>query len=1011
MKGPFSEITVILVITLYFFLLSLIASLGERYFHYFRSKGWDRYIYVLAAGVYCTSWTFYGCIGNCAHSGYTFLALFIGPSIFALTWWVFLRKVIRVCREFSVTSVPDLLSIRYGRSSMIGIVSTLFLLVAIVPYIALQLRAIRITLDLIGGASVLRDYVSPTFLITVYLAIFALAFGGRYLDLAKRQGGILSAIAFESVVKILIFLVAGAFIVFSVSGGLTKVYSKALESPELSALLNLSTSPGSAYGRWMAFMLIAVFDVVILPRQFHVLVVQNTDEKHVKTLMWMFPLYMLIINAFVIPVALSGRLLGLSPEMGDRYILSIPLMMGKKLLSLFVFLGGFSAATAMVIVSTIALGKMLANNIFFPIILRLRKESQTYQQLLFTARVSMLLVIFLGYLYTVGMSRQSVLMEIGLISFAGVAQFGPATFGAFLFRRGNKPGVLSGLTVGFGIWFMTLVIPALVKAGLIGSEVMTRGVFGISALKPHDLFNTGVLDPVTGGIVWSLFFNAATYVVVSYLTEQKEEEVRIASYFVNPERESEPVEEELERESHHYVSLSDLSEIVERYAGKEKVHEVDHLVREIKEIRAKYGSGSFRKAGYTLQSRIERILTGAIGPVAAKGVMRDLLPLTVDEAKGLLQSYREMERSLRVARERVVHQEEEIRAKERFLASLVRSIDDGIVSTDLRGRITDLNEGALRLIRGKESDLTGKEFWSLLKDSEFGELKNVIRTTTARQGSWRGEVTILRKDGSECPVLLSSSRIIDDGGRVSGFVFSLKDMEEFKKMQVRLIQSEKLASLGQMAAGVAHEIRNPLGSIRMCLKLLKEDGVGREVQDLLENIEEAITSMETIVNELLDYTRDIKLQVDEFNVADVLRGALAQLEEQIKEKRIKVEMLDGIHPVYAKLDGVRMKQVFVNLIKNAIDSVPAGEGRVLIFLEENHDQVIVTIEDNGEGMDEERLKNAFQPFFTTKAQGVGLGLPIVKRIIELHGGEVSLESSPGEGTRVRVIVPKSFYMF
>ncbi|RMG61540.1 MAG: hypothetical protein D6713_00195, partial [Deltaproteobacteria bacterium] len=413
MKGPYSEITVIVCITLYLVLLSLIAMVGEKHFQKLKGRGLDRFIYVLAAGVYCTSWTFYGCIGNCAKAGYSFLGLFIGPSIFALTWWVFLRKVVRVCREFNVTSVPDLLSIRYGRSGLIAVVSTLFLLVAIVPYIALQLRAIEISLDIIAGTKLFRKYVDPTFLVTLYLAAFALIFGGRYLDLAKRQGGILTAIAFESVVKLVIFLIAGAVIVYSFGGGLEKIYQRAARDPELVNILSLSSSPGTAFGRWFAFMVIAIFNVIVLPRQFHVIVVQNTDETHVKTLSWLFPLYILLINIFVIPVALYGRLAGLPPSLGDRFILSIPLSEGRHLLSLFIFLGGFSAATAMVIVSTIALGKMLANNIFFPVLLWLRKESQTYQQLLMTARASMLLVLFLGYLYAVAMSRQSVLMEIG----------------------------------------------------------------------------------------------------------------------------------------------------------------------------------------------------------------------------------------------------------------------------------------------------------------------------------------------------------------------------------------------------------------------------------------------------------------------------------------------------------------------------------------------------------------------------------------------------------------------
>jgi PAS domain S-box-containing protein len=1005
MPGPVFEGSFVLaVVTVYLLLLFGVGYLGERKFDALCARGLDRYVYVFSAGVYCTSWTFYGCIGNAAQTGPSFLALFIGPSVFALAWWTVLRKLVRFCRTHNVTSVPDLLSVRYGGTPWLGALATLFLVIGSVPYISLQLRAVSISYDTIAGSpgGGMAAVVDPVLLVALFLAAFALFFGGRYLDFTRPQGGVLTAVATESAIKLVILLAAGAFVCYGVFDGMGDIYSRVLANPEWKRLTGLSDAAGNGYARWTAYFAVAVIDVFLLPRQFHLFVVQNSDESHIKTAMWMFPLYLLLINLFIIPIAFGGLLLGLPAAAGDKFILAIPMLEGNRAMSLLVFLGGFSAATAMIVVSSVALGKMVANNLVIPGILWARKGFHGYGYLLAATRASMLAVILLGYLYARLMSYNAALMEIGIISFVAVAQFGPAVFGGLYWKGGTAGGAALGICAGFAAWFYTMILPAAVKAGFLDPLILAHGPFGVALLRPTDFLGAGIGDPVGNAVFWSLFLNLIAFVagsllVVPRLGRVRGEGRRPDAPGVGPRRETPDG-------GAHYPSLEDIEEVVTRYAGREKEREVGEVVREIREIKSR---GETREAvirQMELPVRLERILTGSIGSIAARNVLRDMLPIALADAKTLVASFREMEKDLATTRETVSHKEEEILARERLLASVVHSIDDGIVAFDAKGRITAVNEGSCRLFRRAESAMIGGDFQLLILDTPYREKQRIVARATYRNGHWRGEVEIVRGDGTHAPGLVSTARITAKGGGAAGFVASFKDLTELKAMQNKMIQSEKLASLGQMAAGVAHEIRTPLGSIKMSTRLLG-DGTA-DAAEVIGTIREAVSSMEVIVNELLEYTREIALHLDEYDLVKITRSAVFGLEEEAGRRGVSVGVSAPPVACTALVDGVRVKQVLTNIVKNAVEAAPDRDGKVLVTLSERDGGVLITVEDNGPGMNGEELGKVFQPFYTNKAQGVGLGMPIVKRLVELHGGEVRIDSWTGRGTTVSVDLPR-----
>lgn len=495
-------------------------------------------VYTLSISVYCTSWTFYGAVGSAARSGLEYLAIYLGPTLVFVGWWFLLRKLVRIGRTLRITSVADLLSSRFGKSGRLAVLVTLIAVVGTTPYIALQLKAITSSIRVIalyngpsGGLANISDG-GLALGVAAGMALFTILFGTRNVDAKEQHHGVVAAIAFEAVVKLFAFISVGLFVVFGAGGGLDAVFTQAEQS-------GISIYSGDIFGpRWVAILVLSAAAIICLPRQFQITVVENSNEDHLRTAGWAFPFYLLLMSLFTLPIALYG--LSIMPQGAnpDMYVLTLPLTQGQHFLALFAFIGGFSSATSMIIVATIALSIMVSNHIVMPIALRrpsaLGEDGQGVSRLLLTTRrIAIVAILFLGLVYFWLTGDSDALAPIGLISFAGVAQFLPAMIAAVYWREASVKGAVAATAVGFVVWAWTMFLPSFQSSSPAVASLMANGPWGIALLRPQALFGLDGLDPLVHSVFWSLFLNTVTLIGVSVFTRQSALERIQSTLFVD----------------------------------------------------------------------------------------------------------------------------------------------------------------------------------------------------------------------------------------------------------------------------------------------------------------------------------------------------------------------------------------------------------------------------------------------------------------------------------------------
>lgn len=507
-------------------ILILLAYLGFLFYvaHWAEKKAnikWinNPYVYSLSLAVYCTAWTYYGSIGVAAKSGLGYLPIYLGPVIVIPAWIIILKKIIRISRANKISSVADFISLRYGNSRFLGAIVTVVCLIGILPYIALQLKAISETFHIVSETETSKNiFDDTTTYVAIALAMFASYYGSRYVDASEKRKGIVTAVATESVLKLFFFILIGIYVTYYVFDGFDDIYTKASLLPKFAEKNKIG---GLSEGmNWFFLCVLSLFSIFLLPRQFQVSVVENNRERHLKTAIWLFPLYLLLINIFVYPIAWGGNILFKNTNVNaDTYSLLIPQLFNNQVLTVLVFLGGFSAAISMIIVACISLSTMLSNNLLIPYTFlgKLSSEDQSInnQKIINIRKVGIFILIILSYLIYRFFALDYSLVSIGLISFVIIAQLAPAFFGAIFWRRGSRQGAIWGIIIGFIICTYTLLMPYAIGLSVKGNTFINDGLFGCSFLKPFQLFGLDYLQPVPHAFFWSMLFNAVFYFGVS----------------------------------------------------------------------------------------------------------------------------------------------------------------------------------------------------------------------------------------------------------------------------------------------------------------------------------------------------------------------------------------------------------------------------------------------------------------------------------------------------------------
>ena len=976
-------------------------------------------LYALAISVYCTSWTFYGSVGVSSRTGLDFLPIYIGPILLFTLGYPILRRVIRVSKAERITSVADFVGARYGKNQAVAVVTTLIAVTAAPPYIALQLKAISASVKtIVPGVSeivVLPVVGDLTLLVAAALALFAILFGTRHADATEHQNGMVLAIAVEAVVKLLAFLAVGIFVTFILFGGPADLYAKAAASPGIAAKF----AGDIPVGAWLAQTMLAAFACLLLPRQFHIAVVESNSTGEIRRAAWLFPAYLVAINIFVVPIAAAGLLLLGGSVDSDFFMLHVPRAAGADVIVLIAFIGGLSAATAMVIVESVALGIMISNEIVVPTLLRGTSRSWLPSNMggfiLNIRRASIVLILLLGYAYYRVVS-DAALASIGLLAFAAIAQLAPAFFGGLAWRRATARGAVAGMLAGYAIWAYTLLMPTFVQAGFLSSAFLANGPWGIEILRPQALFGSS-FDPLTHGIVWSLLANVCCFVGFSLSRPPRPIERLQANVFIPQDAAPLPIVGPLRTG----IKVGEIVETVARYLGEERARR--SFERFAQEARRELDLKA--PADLRILSFSEQLLASAIGAASARLVLsllnRDPTPA---DAHRLLDDA-----------------EEALHYNRDLLQTVLDRVDQGVAVYDRELRLVCWN----RLFR-EHLDLP----------SEFGQvglsLSEIIRHLADVGMFGPGDSTVLfdrrmqqllagvRPDRELHPgtgrVLILEPRRSDDGGLtlvVTDVTEQVESESELMRSKTRLEErvaerTEELTRLNvvlerataaaeeanigktRFLAAAGHDILQPLNAARLYATALAERAAATPEAALAHNVETALDGVEDILRAVLDISRldtgGLKPNFSAVRIQDLFERIRVDFSEEARARQLSLKIVPCSLAVHT--DPQLLARVLQNLVSNALKYTP--EGRILVGCRRRRGYVAIEVIDTGIGVSASDQAVIFKEFRRLDsgariAAGLGLGLSIVERIARVLGIQLDFTSAPGRGTRMSLLVP------
>lgn len=1002
--------------------LFLVASHGDRRSPAGRGRA-SGLIYPLSLAIYCTSWTFFGSVGFATRASTDFLAIYVGPILMIGLGAGVLRRVIQLAKAHNITSIADFIGARYGKSQAVAATVALIAIIGSVPYIALQLKAVASSLETILSEDQAFSHIpilgDMALMVTLAMAAFAVLFGTRQTDATEHQHGLMLAVATESIIKLIAFLAAGIFVTFWMFSP-HELIERAMRTPEAVRAINYSPS----IGNFLTMTLLSLCAIMLLPRQFHVSVVENSSDAEVSRARWLFPFYLVAINLFVIPIALAGLVtFPFGAVEPDMYVLALPMEGGAGLLSVAVFVGGLSAATAMVIVECVALSIMVSNDLVVPLVLQRRPEGRTggadfSDFLLRSRRLAIFAIMVMAYFYYRALGNTQ-LAAIGLLSFAAIAQLAPSFFGGLLWRRATARGAIGGMLVGFAVWLYTLFIPSFMDSSTAGILLLQHGPFGIEVLRPQALFGAD-LPPLMHGVIWSLSLNILTYVLLSLARRPSSIELVQADLFV-PNTLA-PISPNFRR-WRTTVTVQDIQTTVAQYLGPDRARHSFEAFSVRRNVRLESGA----PADFELLQHAEHLIASSIGAASSRLVMSLLLRKRTVSAKAALKLLDDSHAALHFNRE--------------ILQTALNHVRQGIAVFDADLQLICSNRQFGDLLNVPPHFIQfGTPLREILEFMGVSEPDNPVE----REAMLERRLAAYTTDGEPYLERLPDRHMVIEiltnrmpGG---GFVITFTDVtptfeaaealeranatlekrvrdrtEELTRLNSELALAKSAAedasiSKTRFLAAASHDILQPLNAARLYVTSLVERQHSGEETRLVENIDESLQAIEEILGALLDISRldagAMTTSISSFKMADLMRSLEIEFAPIARAKNLELAFVPCSLPVES--DRLLLRRLLQNLISNAIKYTPRG--RVLVGCRRQGPSLKICVYDTGVGIPPVKRGEIFKEFHRLEqgariARGLGLGLSIVERLARVLKHGIAIDGNKSGGSVFSVTVP------
>ncbi|MEW6639356.1 MAG: hybrid sensor histidine kinase/response regulator [Pseudomonadota bacterium] len=1009
----------------YIGLLFVIASYGDRLSQAQRARA-GILIYPLSLAIYCTSWTFFGSIGFATRTSVEFLAIYVGPVLLIGCGTPLLLRVIHLAKAHNITSVADFVGARYGKSQAVAATAAVIAIIGSVPYIALQLKAVASSLEtILGEDQSLGLAISHiplvgdiALVVTIAMALFAVLFGTRQTDATEHQHGLMLAVATESIVKLVVFLAAGAFITFWMFSP-HELIERVLKTPEAERAISHAPS----IGNFVTMTLLSFFAVLLLPRQFHVSVVENTRDAEVRRARWLFPLYLVAINLFVIPVALAGLVtfpFGVIDS--DMFLLALPIADGSTAISIAVFVGGLSASTAMVIVECVALAIMVSNDIVVPLMLR---RSPTWREggqnfagfLLNTRRLAIFAIMLMAYLYYHALGNAQ-LAAIGLLSFAAIAQLAPSFLLGMVWRRATARGAIGGMLVGFAVWAYTLFLPSLSDLGPDSMMWLQHGPLGIELLRPQALLGSE-LPPLMHGVLWSLTLNCLTYVLLSLMRQPSAIERVQADLFVP--NQIAPMTPSFRR-WRTTVTVQDLLGTVAQYLGPERTRLEFETFAALQRISLERNA----PADFRLLRHAEHLIASSIGAASSRVVMSLLLRKRTVSAKAALKLLDDAHAALHFNQEMLQtalnHVRQGIAVFDADLQLIVSNRQFGEL-LDLPPYIVQNGVPLRDILEALDSKPTPSAPGHSLIEKRLAAYTTEGEPYLERLADRNLviEVRANRMPGGALVITFSDiTPSVEAAEALERANASLENRvrertEELTRLNSELARAKSTAedanaSKTRFLAAASHDVLQPLNAARLYVTSLVERERGGDNARIVENIDESLEAIEDILGALLDISRldagAMTPSVSSFRIGDLMRSLEIEFAPLARAKDLTLTFVPCSLPVES--DRVLLRRLLQNLISNAIKYTP--HGRVLVGCRRRGHTLQIDICDTGVGIPVQKRREIFKEFHRLDqgariARGLGLGLSIVERIARVLDHAIAIDANRGGGSRFSVTLP------